>query len=213
MNSGVNGQLRQADIAYSGLRDLIVTLELHPGAALAEDELMRRLEVGRTPLREAVKRLEVESLVVVYPRRGTFVSEVHLADHSLICDVRRQLESHAARRAAERATAADRSRLEGLEATIAAHAGGRAASMRLDTEIHREVYRCAHNHYLEHDLSHYYNLSLRIWYLFLDRLPEVDHDAEHLPMIRAIREGDGEAAAGHAHRHVTHFEESVRSAL
>lgn len=213
MNPRVNGQIRQADIAYSSLRDLIVTLELHPGEPISEEGLMRRLEVGRTPLREAVKRLETESLVVVHPRRGTFVSEVHLTDHSLICDVRRQLESHAARRAAERATADDRTRLAALEHDIAEHPGGRAASMRLDTEIHREVYRCAHNHYLESDLSHYYNLSLRIWYLFLDRLPEVDHTAEHLPMIRAIRSGDAEAAAGYARRHVNHFEESVKAAL
>ncbi len=61
MKTGVNGALRQADRAYAGLRDLIVTLELAPGAALSEDELMSRLSVGRTPLREAVKRLEVET--------------------------------------------------------------------------------------------------------------------------------------------------------
>lgn len=213
MSTGVNAPARQADVAYAGLRDLIVTLGLAPGAALAEDDLMRRLGVGRTPLREAVKRLEVESLVVVFPRRGTFVSEVHLTDHSLISDVRRQLESHAARRAAERATAPDRARLQELEAAIEAHPGGRVESMQLDTEIHREIYRCAHNHYLEADLSHYYNLSLRIWYLFLDRLPEVDHTAEHLPMIRAIREGDATAAATYAAQHVTHFEQSVNAAL
>ncbi|GLY14206.1 GntR family transcriptional regulator [Kineosporia rhizophila] len=216
MLTGVNAPAsspRQADVAYAGLRDLIVTLALPPGAALAEDELMRRLEVGRTPLREAVKRLEVENLVVVFPRRGTFVSEVHLTDHSLISDVRRQLESHAARRAAARATEADRARLRELAAEIKAHPGGRAASMRLDTAIHREIYRCAHNHYLERDLSHYYNLSLRIWYLFLDRLPEVDHTAEHLPVLQAILDGDGEAAATHAAQHVTHFEESVNAAL
>ncbi len=86
---------------------------------------------------------------MVFPRRGTFVSEVHLTDRSLISDVRRQLESHAARRAALRATEEDRARLETLEQAIAHHPGGRAASMRLDTDIHREIYRCAHNHFLE----------------------------------------------------------------
>lgn len=213
MLSGVNGQPRPADVAYTGLRDLIVTLTLAPGAALVEDDLMHRLQVGRTPLREAVKRLEMQSLVVVFPRRGTFVSEVHLTDHTLISDVRKQLESHAARRAAQRATATDRERLDALVRAIAAREPGRAAGMRLDTQIHREIYRCAHNRYLESDLGHYYDLSLRIWYLFLDRLPEVDHDAEHLPMIRAIRTGDGEAAARYALAHVTHFEESVNAAL
>jgi DNA-binding GntR family transcriptional regulator len=204
---------RLADQAYVSLRDLIVTLELPPGSALPEEALSQRLGVGRTPLREAVKRLEVESLVAVYPRRGTFVTEVNLTDHTLISDVRRQLEGHAAHRAAERATEADRERLSRLTGTIREHSGGREQGMRLDTEIHREVYRCAHNHYLEANLSHYYNLSLRIWYLFLDRLPEVDHAAEHLPMLEAIIAGQADVALEYAVRHVSHFERSVHEAL
>jgi DNA-binding GntR family transcriptional regulator len=202
-----------ADLAYAGLRDLIVTLDLEPGSPLQEEALGTRLGVGRTPLREAIKRLSVENLVVVYPRRGTFVTEVNLTDHSLISDVRRQLEGHAAHRAAERATEPDRERLRHLTETIRAHQGGREQGMQLDSQIHREVYHCAHNRYLEADLSHYYNLSLRIWYLFLDRLPEVDHTGEHLPMIEAIIEGRPEAAAGYAVQHVSHFERSVHEAL
>jgi len=61
-----------ADLAYTGLRDLIVTLT-SPGRPLQEEALGARLKVGRTPLREAIKRLEAESLVAIYPRRGTFV--------------------------------------------------------------------------------------------------------------------------------------------
>jgi DNA-binding GntR family transcriptional regulator len=202
-----------ADRAYTSLRDLIVTLGLPPGSPLEEEALSSRLGIGRTPLREAVKRLEAESLVAIYPRRGTFVTEVNLTDHSLISDVRRQLEGHAAHRAAQRATDDDRARLRDLAQVVRAHPGGREEGMRLDTEIHREVYRCAHNRYLEANLSQYYNLSLRIWYLFLDRLPEVDHAAEHLPMIEAIVAGQGDLALEYAVRHVSHFERSVRDAL
>ena len=203
----------QAERAYTGLRDLIVTLQLPPGAPLREDQLGARLAVGRTPLREAIKRLEAERLVVIYPRRGTFVAEVNLTDHSLISDVRRQLEGHAAHRAAERATPDDRARLRTLSSTVREAPGGRRQGMQLDTLIHREVYRCAHNHYLEANLSQYYNLSLRIWYLFLDRLPEVDHAAEHLPMLEAIVTGQAELAREYAVRHVSHFERSVHAAL
>jgi DNA-binding GntR family transcriptional regulator len=201
-----------AERAYIALRDMIVTLELPPGSPL-EEALGARLGIGRTPLRDAVKRLEAESLVVIYPRRGTFVAEVNLTDHSLISDVRRQLEGHAARRAAERATDEDRQRLRELSRMVRGHPGGREEGMRLDTLIHREVYRCAHNRYLEANLSQYYNLSLRIWYLFLDRLPEVDHAAEHLPMIDAIVAGQADIALEYAVRHVSHFEQSVRDAL
>jgi DNA-binding GntR family transcriptional regulator len=211
--SSVNTQtVPLAERAYAALRDMIVTLELAPGSPL-EEAIGTRLGIGRTPLRDAIKRLESESLVVVYPRRGTFVAEVNLTDHSLISDVRRQLEGHAASRAAERATDDDRARLRELSRTIREHPGGRAEGMQLDTLIHREVYRCAHNRYLEANLSQYYNLSLRIWYLFLDRLPEVDHTAEHLPMIDAIVAGQGDIALEYAVEHVSHFERSVREAL
>lgn len=203
--------------AYTAVRDMIVTLRLPPASPINEERLSAELGVGRTPLRDALKRLEAESLVAIYPRRGTFVTEVNITDHGLIADVRRQLEGHAAQRAAERATQADRGRLRELvtAARQSAAAGGadRAASMRLDTEIHRATYGCAHNRYLESTLDHYYNLSLRIWYLFLDRLPEVDHAADLVPMMEAILAGDGERARELAARHVADFERSVRAAL
>lgn len=219
MLSGVNPRhadtrgSTQADRAYSDLRDLIVTLRLEPGSPLQEESLSERLGVGRTPLREAIKRLEAESLVAVYPRRGTFVAEVNLTDHSLICDVRRQLEGHAAHRAALWATDDDRARLRRLIETVRQAPDGREPGMQLDTTIHREVYRCAHNRYLAANLSQYYNLSLRIWYLFLDRLPQVDPEAEHLPMLDAIVAGQADVALEFAVRHVAHFERSVREAL
>jgi DNA-binding GntR family transcriptional regulator len=201
------------DVAYAKLRDLVVTLRMAPGEPVREEALAASFGVGRTPLREAVKRLEAESLVVVHPRRGTFVAEVNLTDHVLISDVRRQLEGLAAERAAERATAADRGRLRELAARLEAHPGGREAGMELDTVVHREVHRCAHNRFLEADLERYLNLAMRIWYLFLDRLPEVDHRAEHLPMLDAVIAGDGRRARSFAVAHVEHFERSVREAI
>lgn len=202
-----------AEQAYVALRDLIVTLQLPPGTPLNEDQLTSRLGVGRTPLREAIKRLETERLVTIYPRRGTFVAEIDITDHGLICDVRRQLEGLAAYRAAQRATDADRRRLGELVSTLRRHPGGRRAGMQLDTLVHREIYRCCHNRYLQADLEHYYDLSLRIWYLFLDRLPEVDHRTEHLPVLEAIVAADADAARTGAAAHVTSFERAVRALI
>ena len=210
--AGVGARPLLADVAYAGLRDLIVTLRLAPGEPVREDALAAAIGVGRTPLREAVKRLEAESLVVVHPRRGTFVAEVNLTDHLLISDVRRHLEGLAAERAAERATDADRARLRDLAARLERHEGGREAGMALDGVVHRELHRCAHNRFLEADLERYLNLATRIWYLFLDRLPGVDHRAEHLPTVEAVVAGDGERARAFAVAHVEHFERSVRDA-
>jgi DNA-binding GntR family transcriptional regulator len=206
-----------AERAYAELRDLIVTLRLPPGSPVQEDALGDRLRVGRTPLREAVKRLEAERLVVIHPRRGTFVAEVNLTDHAMVSDVRRELEGHAAARAARRATAEERTGLRALAASLpdapADDRAGREQGMRLDTEVHRAIHRAAHNGFLEADLGRYLNLSLRIWYLVLDRLPPVDLAGEHVPMLEAIADGDARRARRLAAAHVEHFERSVRAAL
>src|SRR5215207_2385681 len=91
-----------AERAYHELRDRIVTLRLPPGTVLREDLLMRDLAIGRTPLREAVKRLALENLVAVQPRRGTFVTAVEAADIVHITEVRAELEGYAAELAALR---------------------------------------------------------------------------------------------------------------
>ena len=94
-----------ADRAYVELRDRLVTLAIAPGAPIDEDLLGRQLEMGRTPVREAIKRLALENLVTVFPRRGTFASEINITDLNQISDVRIVLEGHAGLRAAERITA------------------------------------------------------------------------------------------------------------
>src|SRR3954462_5881100 len=107
-----------ADRAYAELRDRIVTLVIAPGAPINEDGLGRELEMGRTPVREAIKRLALENLVTVFPRRGTFASEINITDLAQISDVRVLLEGHAAARAAERLTPARREELEQLLAEL-----------------------------------------------------------------------------------------------
>src|ERR671923_2068367 len=103
-----------ADRAYVELRDQIVTLAIPPGAPINEEALGRELGLGRTPLREAIKRLAHENLVAVYPRRGTFVCEINITDLAHISDVRAELEAHAAYRAAQRVTSEQREELDVL---------------------------------------------------------------------------------------------------
>ena len=199
--------------AYTTLRDMIVTLEIPPGSPIHEERIGRSIEVGRTPMREAIKRLEAEDLVVIYPRRGTFASDINITDHGLIAEVRRHLEGQAARSAAVRATDVERAEL----AELADRIGGQrdhASMMRLDTEIHRAIYHCTGNRYLEATLNHYYNLTLRIWYLFLARLSGMsEHVADHEHLLRAIIAGDGDDATRIATAHVDQFENAVFAAL
>jgi DNA-binding GntR family transcriptional regulator len=89
-----------ADRAYLAIRGLIVSLALPPAAVIDERELMQRLGLGRTPVREALRRLAQEQLVEVFPRRGMFVTNVDVRDLARISEVRLALEPEAARLAA-----------------------------------------------------------------------------------------------------------------
>jgi DNA-binding GntR family transcriptional regulator len=204
-----------ADRAYAALRDRIVQLRIAPGAPINEDELGRDLDMGRTPVREAIKRLALENLVTVFPRRGTFASEINITDLAHISDVRQQLEGHAAYRAAERLTAAGRVALDALLERIEAPGEApRDELMALDADIHRFIHRASANPYLEETLGRYFNLSLRIWYLVLDRLPHLtERVREHRPLLEAVRDGDADRARRIAAEHVGTFATEIRSVL
>jgi DNA-binding GntR family transcriptional regulator len=204
-----------SDRAYYRIRELIVSLELPPGSLISERELMARLGLGRTPVREALRALSRESLVEVYPRRGMFVSTVDVGDLAGLSEVRAVLESNGARLAAERATIDDRAETEALLAELEeAIELDERALIDLDQRIHRHVYRCAHNPFLEATLNEYYVLTLRIWFLALEKVVRLeDAVQEHRELLGAIRDRDPAMAASAMRRHVTGFEQAIRRVL
>jgi len=205
----------RAEHAYLELRQRIIDMRLPPGAALDEEALMAELGVGRTPMREAVKRLESDRMLTVYPRRGTIIADVNIRDLKAISDARRVLEAFAARRAAELATDEDRVRLkECLQSLADAASESNRASIDLDEQIHRTVYAIMRNSYVEATLTQYFSLSQRMWNFVLSGLaPITGNVQEHVALLNAIIDGDADLAAAIAEEHVTHFEELVRSAL
>jgi DNA-binding GntR family transcriptional regulator len=211
---------RRADslsaVAYYLIRDLIVTLQLKPGTPLHERSLMQRLELGRTPVREALRRLADEGLVVIYARRGMVVAPVDARDLASICEVRVQLEGLAARLAAERATRTDRAGAAELVADLERlpHESDERALIRFDQQVHHFVHRAAHNVYLRDTLGEYLALSLRLWFLGLDRVSRLD-DAirEHRELLSAIAHGDAERADEVARGHVSGFQQEIARAL
>jgi DNA-binding GntR family transcriptional regulator len=205
-----------ADRAYVELRDRIISLRIPAGAPIDEDRLGAELAMGRTPVREAIKRLALENLVTVYPRRGTFASEINITDLAHISDVRVQLEGHAAYRAAERITDARRVELESLLGELGQSRGSDdvEALMALDARVHRFIYRCAANPYMEETLGRYFNLSLRIWYLVLDRLPHLFARVhEHDDALQAISGGKAALARDILAEHIAIFEREIRAVL
>jgi DNA-binding GntR family transcriptional regulator len=203
-----------SDRAYVALRDRLVSLRIPPGAPIDEEALTGELGVGRTPVREAIRRLALERLVVVYPRRGTFAAAINITSLTDITDVRVPLEAHAAERAAVLCDDDDRREADGLIAELEAAESSQRSLIELDARVHRFVYRCCRNPYLEQDLDRYLNMSLRIWHLTWDRLPPLQERVrEHCQLLEAIRDGDAERAREIARAHVIAFADEMRGAL
>lgn len=212
-----------AEKAYYLLRDKIITLELAPGTTIDERALQAELDLGRTPIREALRRLADESLVRVVPRRGMFVAGVEAGDLGSISEVRVELEGCAGRLAAQRASADERAAAEELagevartaEAGVDAHASAdHLGLMRLDQRVHRLVHRATRNPYLQQSCESLFVHSLRLWFLGLDRITRLDDAvAEHLDVLAAVRDGDAETAEKVLRAHVSGFEREMRAVL
>lgn len=204
-------------MAYERIRDRLLMLDIKPGDLLNDDQLAKDLGVGRTPVREALKRLELDRLVVSYPRRGTFATRVEVTDLAFISEIRAQLEPLAASRAARVATASAREQLRDVMREVEAFDASAASvveTLRLDASVHRGIYAAAANPHLEDVLIRYDNLATRIWCMVLDRLPDLSrHVHEHVDLLRAVIDGDEAGAAELARIHVSGFEHAVREAL
>ncbi|MCZ2404586.1 GntR family transcriptional regulator [Paenarthrobacter sp. Z7-10] len=206
-----------ADVAYERLQDRLLMLDIKPGDLLNDDQLAKDLGVGRTPVREALKRLELDRLVVSYPRRGTFATRVEVTDLAFISEIRTQLEPLAASRAARVATASAREQLRDVMRAVESFdtvAASVVETLHLDARVHRGIYAAAANPHLEDVLIRYDNLATRIWCMVLDRLPDLSrHVHEHVDLLRAVIEGDESQAAELARVHVSGFEHAVRETL
>jgi DNA-binding GntR family transcriptional regulator len=205
-----------AERAYAELRSRIVTLRLPPGTLLREDELMRELGIGRTPLREAVKRLALENLVAVQPRSGTFVTGVDAADIIHISEVRAELEAQAAELAARRMEPELRERAQAMldQVRDLERAAVTDDLMRLDESIHQLIWDGSHNPYLIETLERYFQLSLRVWYVVLDRVPGLGAsvvDQAHL--LEAVLDRDPVRARSLMREHVLAFEREIMAAF
>ena len=212
-NAGSVGE-RLVDQAYRQIRDAIVAVRLAPGAPLDEKALSASLGLGLTPIRDALKRLTLEQLAVTYPRRGTFVSRINIADEARLTEIRVELEGLAAALAAERATGEDRATLLELLDDLERGSQNLADNTKLDALVHRAIYAAAGNAFLETTLNQYANLALRIWNFCLHEQP-AGHEHIHTQraVVEAIVRGDAPAARKAAEQHLRGFSEEVRTTV
>jgi DNA-binding GntR family transcriptional regulator len=191
--------------AYDEIRRQILNGELAPSTPLSEHQLAASLELSRTPVREAIKRLEKERLVYSVPNRGTFVAELAARDISEIYQVRERLESLAARIAAEQMSPDD---IRTLEEEVA-HANTLVAERRdreileSDIRFHKYILAATQNGRLIAVLATMDDQMYRVRVLF-PRSPEwLDATLrDHAEIVERIKAHDGPGAEQAMERHL-----------
>jgi DNA-binding GntR family transcriptional regulator len=189
--------------AYQELEERIVTLQLKPGEFVSEYALSHSLRIGRTPIREALQRLNREDLVTILPRKGVLVSETDPRKQLLVLEVRRELERLVSRLAAQRATDTQRQQFSAIAADMdrAAKTNDDMMFMRLDRELNRLIATAAQNDYAARAMRFLQGHSRRFWYLHYKQAADLPLCARlHANQARAVAIGDAKAAAASSDR-------------
>jgi len=201
--------------AYSAIKEKIINLDMLPGSPIVLADLAAELGLGLTPVREALKQLQSENLVVVLQRRGMSVAEIALTDLRQLYEVRLLLEPACARLAATRMSAAQIAELSRLVDEIQqADPEDRRRRLATERRVHALIAQGCGNTHLEGEARQYFELSLRIWYLALDRLPPEAVDADtHAELVEAIASRDSARAEECMRQHVDYFYEMARMTI
>ena len=204
------------DLVFEALREAIINGTLKPGERLMEVQLAEEMGVSRTPVREAIRKLELEKLVVRVPRKGAYVADISKTEIAEVFEIRRALEGLAAQLAADRATD---DQLETLERYLfriseAIDKGDLEATIMLDTEFHNELYQAANNERLgeminnlrEH-IQRYRSTSLA----HPGRMKQAL--SEHRRIVESIGKRDATLAKKLAEEHIINAENSLMQAI
>jgi len=201
---------------FKALRDKIVFMDYPPGMNLSEKELCKSFKVSRTPLREAIRRLEEMNLVTVIPRYGMYVSQVEINEIRCAFEVKIRLEALAGEVAAKRITA---DKLEELHTLIQGAEGllkeGKARSLiEIDTNFHEIIYQSTQNSILQEILINLQSRCARLWNASLSEsipIPEVIGQLREI--YQALKRRDSEKTARLLENHVRHFIDQIKNQL
>lgn len=212
MKNNTRRKPTNAERAYTQIKGKIITAKLPPGAVINEAQLMEEFALGRTPIREAIKQLQMENLVIVTPRKGMYVAEIAVTDLIQIFEVRVELESIATRLAAQRITESEILELEKLAKEYQkADPSDKECLIHLDGEFHSLLAKATHNKFLIKEIEFYYNLSLRIWYIALTYANPEDIDVDaHIEILEAIQAQDAKKAGIRMKKHIQDFHKTIK---
>ncbi|MDO4285822.1 MAG: GntR family transcriptional regulator [Eubacteriales bacterium] len=197
---------------FNTLRKAILTGELKPGERLMEIHLANRLGVSRTPIREAIRKLELEGLVKIIPRSGAQVAQISEKELKDVLEVRRSLDVLCAVLASQRITPEEKVRLKQACASFekVTKTGDQVEIARADVEFHDIISEATKNRRLIQILGNLADQIYRYRFEYIkDDLRYEQLVREHYAICRAIVEGDESAASQSAKIHIDHQEESI----
>lgn len=213
-----------AERVYAYVKRAVLERHWEGGTFLTEGELASAVGVSRTPVREALLRLEMEGLIRLYPKKGALVLPVSAQEIADVVETRLLVEHHAARKAASAAHdtgGPTDGRPSGLIARLEellerqrrqAEAGELAELAVSDRCFHAEIVRSTGNQILDRLYDQLRDRQLRMGVAVMHAHPEriAKNIAEHTQILRALREGDPDAAAAAVQRHVATVGELLR---
>ncbi|WP_238120953.1 MULTISPECIES: GntR family transcriptional regulator [unclassified Xanthobacter] len=191
-----------ADRAYKTIEARIVQLKYPPGFPLSEHQLSQELGISRTPVREAFRRLALDQIIEILPRKGAFVTDVEVKQYFHLLDLRQQLELFMAVRAAKRATAEQRETMAQLAAELRAGMmePEQAIFVYADRAYKDLIVEACRNPFIGNIIAPMHALSRRFWYYYRHQWHADEAQVainHHLAVMDAVAAGD-EAAAGAA---------------
>ncbi|GHF26088.1 GntR family transcriptional regulator [Streptomyces morookaense] len=194
-----------AERVYTHVKDAVLHRRYEGGTLLTEGDLAEAVGVSRTPVREALLRLEAEGLLKLYPKKGALVLAVSAQEIADVVETRLLVEKHAAGKAVPAAPALI-ARLEELidDMRAQAAAGDLAAVSVSDRAFHAEIVRSAGNRILSGLYEQLRDRQLRMGEAVMHAHPDriAKNIAEHTEILDALRSGDAEAAIRVVDRHV-----------
>lgn len=208
----MNEYLPLRDVVFETLRKAILKGNLKPGERLMELTLANRLGVSRTPIREAIRKLELEGLVVMVPRKGAQVAKITEKDLNDVLEVRRGLEELSIRMACERITKESLEELEKASRDFekAVEVGDVTALAEADVRFHDIIYAATDNRRLNQIVN---NLREQMFRYRMEYLKEEDSRnklvGEHDAICRAIREQDFDRAKELVCLHIDNQQQAI----
>ncbi len=200
------------ELVYLELKHKILTGEILAQTRLMEINLSETMNVSRTPIREAIKRLAEDGLVKVEPRRGAYVANISIKDMIDVFEVREDLEGFVAQLATQRINDAEKENLRSIaiDCEEAMKGDNKEEIIELDEKFHNFIVACCKNETLSQLVRYVQELSLRFRYLYYDdsSLYESTTD-QHNRIVTAIISGDEEIAREESEAHVNELKKFV----